>query len=246
MVSVFGLRVIWITASISVLISIVILSFAKEYFVPVRTNFSKAVKDVWANSRDSLRYSRKHKVLFYFFAASMILVFAGSFGGGLSWIPFLQNFGLSDYVFGFIWSGVSALGIVAPLIASRIFKEGKERKFILGSLLVVAFLTMVVLFANSLIFALFIFFAIFFADQFKAPAQRTYFHSHVPSVLRASIGSVEGMLTSFVAIFGPPLAGFAVDTIGPQFTIFISGILTIPAAVTYYLVKKHHKIGVSS
>lgn len=240
-VKLFGLPVIWLTAGASMIISIVLLSFAKENFTRRHVSYREAVSGVFTQSRLALRFSKRHRVIFYFFVAGMFLSLAGSFGGSLSWIPFLEMHGLPEYAFGFLWSGMSALGIFAPLLANRMFREGRERKFILGTILLVIGVTFLVLLATNLVIALTLILAIAFFEQFKLPAQRTYFHAHIPTELRASVGSVEGMIYSFIGIFAPPLAGLSVDHFGAQWTIFFSGIIMIPAALAYYFVKRAKK-----
>ncbi len=242
LVSVFGVSVIWLAATASIVISVFILSFAKEHFIRRKINFKTAFHGVLGKSKEAVKYSRRHRVIFYFLAAGFFLVLAGNFSSGLSWIPFLQNMDFPDYAFGFVWSGIAALGIAAPLIANKIFREGKERMFILVSISILIVIPLFVVFAKSVVSALSILFAVAFMKELKFSAQRTYFHSHIPTALRASIGSVEGMLYAFVGIFAPPLVGFIVDSVGPQYAILISGIITIPSAFAYYFVKRVKKV----
>lgn len=235
-VKLFGLSIIWLTAGASLIITVVLLAFARENFTRKKVSYREVLSGVFTQSQKAIRFSKRHKIIYYFFVAGMFLSLAGSFGGSLSWIPFLEERGMPDYAFGFLWSGMAALGIFAPIIANRLYREGRERKFILGTIMVVIIITLLVYFAVNLVVALSILLAIAFFEQFKLPAQRTYFQAHIPSEIRASVGSVEGMIYSFVGIFAPPLAGLTVDVIGAQYTILISGFIMIPAAIAYYYV----------
>lgn len=56
--------------------------------------------------------------------------------------------------------------------------------------------------------------------------------------MRATIGSIEGMLFSFLGVLSVPLAGFLVDFIGARNTIVLGVIFIIPAAVIYYYIEE--------
>ena len=46
------------------------------------------------------------------------------------------------------------------------------------------------------------------------------------------------MVLSLIAIIALPIVGFLIDKIGPQYTIFLSGIIAIPAVIVYWRIKE--------
>ena len=74
--------------------------------------------------------------------------------------------------------------------------------------------------------------------DFGAPVWMTYFHRFIPSKMRATIGSMEGMLRSLAGVIALPLTGLLVDTIGGRLTIFVSTLLSIPIIILYTRIKE--------
>ncbi|MBI2672447.1 MFS transporter [Candidatus Woesearchaeota archaeon] len=232
----YGLSVIWLIGALSFIISTFLLSLGEEYFI------KRKVKSVYFNLKkqtiEAINYTKNHHVLFYFLIISAILLFAESFSSILSWTPFLKNLGFPNYAFGYLWSALSFIGVVAPLIGSKFYKKNKERKFLTNSLIFSIITTLLIIFANNLIFALLIFVSFGFFDFVKRPVERVYFHRFIPSKLRASVGSVESMFLSLIGIIGYPIGGYLIDLIGPKYTIFLSGIIMIPAVLIYMKIRE--------
>ncbi|MDP4039958.1 MAG: MFS transporter [Candidatus Pacearchaeota archaeon] len=250
-VSVFGLSLIWMFAFVSFLISISVLSFAKEDYVRKKSSFRDSYKRVKKQTGISLRFGAKHPVLFWFFIAGFTLAFAITFNEGIAWTPFLEGLGFPDYAFGYLWSAIAVVYAVSPWVSKKLLKvhsEKNQRNFISGAILIAALTTILVLFANSLSFVLFISIFTLFAYSSIGPVERSYFHRFIPSKMRATIGSVEGMILSLGVILATPLVGLFVDVIGARYTIFLGGVLLFPAAIIYYRIKdfekkEHLKIG---
>ena len=235
----FGVSIIWIVAGISFSITFLILGFAKEHFVKQDVKIKDSLNKLTKQSITSVRYARNHPVLFLFLIAGMILVFASVFNGDLAWVTLLQELNFPDYAFGYMWSAMGATGIFASLISLKLMKKGKEKKFILTSIVLGAIVTSLVFFANSIVFALSILLAGIFLFFMKSPVERIYFHKFIKSKLRATIGSVEGMLIGFVGMISMPLAGLSVDYLGAKYTILISAILMIPAIIIYSKIREN-------
>jgi predicted MFS family arabinose efflux permease len=141
-----------------------------------------------------------------------------------------------------MWSAMAVIGIFAPLVGSKFYKKKKEKKFILISISLWALIALSVIFVREMIFAFVILLSLEFFDHVKNPTKRVYFHRFIPDKMRASVGSVEGMLFSIIAIVSLPLVGLTVDLIGPQYTIFLSGLLAIPAIIIFYRIKENKVI----
>jgi DHA3 family tetracycline resistance protein-like MFS transporter len=236
-VKMFGLSIIWLLGSGSYLISIVALLFAEEHFIRRGRQRGSFFRNVKKQTVASVGYSKKHPVLFWFFSAMAIMSLASSLTGMISWVPFLTDLGLAEHMFGYLGSAMAATGIFAPLLVSKIYTKGQERKVLLYATILQAILLLAIFSVGGLGFAFLILLGFTFLEHGEFPAGRVYFHRFVPSKMRATIGSVETMVLAVVAIVALPLAGYLVDVIGAQYTIALSGIVMIPAAVIFYSLK---------
>jgi len=141
--------------------------------------------------------------------------------------------GFPEYAFGYLWSAMTAIGMIAPLTASFLSKKGKEKSFILTVMIILMLITLPVIFVYTLIPAIIILLLSLFFIYLPKPLERTFFHKYIPSKLRATIGSIESMVLSIAAIIAAPLTGLSVDHLGPKTTIFLSAILMIPAIIVF-------------
>lgn len=241
LVKTFGLSIMWIMAGASYLISMFLLSFGEEKFVRKKADMKSSFKKVNTQSVKSINYTRKHPILVSFLFASSILVFASAFAEYLSWTPFLKSLGFPDYAFGYVWSAIGLAGVFAPIISTRLMGKGRERKFILIMIILGVLTLSFILLATSIIFAFSILFTYFFFLMMRIPAERVYFHKFVPSKLRATVGSVEAVFIAIIGIIAMPLVGLSVDNIGARYSIFLSAIIMVPAAIIYYKLKEDEK-----
>jgi DHA3 family tetracycline resistance protein-like MFS transporter len=241
LVKLFGVNIIWIAASLSFLISFFALTFAREKFVRSKLGIKDSIKDIKSKSIESIGYSRKHPVLYYFLFAGAILIFVSNLEGNISWVPFLQNLGLKDYVFGYLWSAMCFMGMIASIAAGRWSKDGNEKRFIFISIVLYSLCLITILLINNLIGAIIALLIIVFLARMRYPVQRVYFQRFIPSKMRATIGSVESMIYSIIAIIAVPLAGLLVDKTSARLTIALAGIFALVAALLYYKINEEKK-----
>ncbi len=235
LVQLYGVKIIWLAGAASFLVSVVILLFAKEHFVKKR--YANAFGGLKKQAKKSIKYSYKHPIVSYFLLANGIFLFAAGFNVLLSWTPLLQSLGFPDIAFGYVLSLLAMVGAVAPFVSKKFAKKGREKKFIVIATTFTAFFSILVVFANSLVIAFSLMVIIAFFDNMKEPVKRVFFHKFIPNNMRATIGSVENMMLSTIAIISLPMAGFVLEVVGPQYTIFISGILIIPSAIIFHIIK---------
>lgn len=234
----FGLSVIYPVTGLSYLFSFVILAFGKEHFIKRKNTISKSFQRINKQSIFAINYAKNHSVLFYFLLSSMFFVIAGGFGSEISWVPLIKNFGFPQHAFGYLFSALAIIGIIAPLTSSLFHKKGKEKQFLLLAMILFSLLLLPILFVNSLFFAFLLIIPSIFIIYLSRPIERTFFHKFIPSKLRATIGSVESMILSIAGVITPPLAGLSVDYLGPKITIFLSAILVIPAIIVFSRIKE--------
>ena len=236
LVKVFGVSIIWIAAGFSFLLSLLILVFAQEHFKRKKVRIRDSFKDVIRHSIKSFNYSRKHHVLLYFLIASIFLTIAGSFNSDFAWITLLQQLNFPDYAFGYMWSALGFVGIFAPLVSTKLMKKGKERQFILVVIILEILVLSLIYTATTVLLVLAALLAYYFFFFMRLPMQRVYFHKFIPNKLRATVGSIESMLSSLIMIIIIPIVGSFIDHFGPRISLFMAGLLMIPAVVVYYLI----------
>lgn len=231
-----GIKIIWPAAALSLFISIIILSFGKEIFVSKKTNFSQSIKEIKKQTFRSISFSWNSKIIFSLILAAILISFAYA-PLELGFVPLLQNLGLSDYTFGYFWSAMAAVGVVAPLISQKVLKHGKERKFIITTTTISILFTLAIVFADTLTIAISAVIALIFSFDMRHPIILAYFQKFVPSKLRATVSSVKNMALAATGIIAIPLAGYVIDIVGAKMTIFYAGFIAIPAAIIYYMIK---------
>jgi predicted MFS family arabinose efflux permease len=185
---------------------------------------------------------KNNSILFLFLIANVIVTFAWAFNGDLAWVPFLQGLNFPDYAFGYLWSAMGAVGIFASLMSIKFMKKGKERQFILSTIILTIIFLLSIIFVNNLIPAFLIFLFLTFFVKMSYPAERVYFHKFIKSKLRATIGSVESMLISIIGIISIPLAGLSVDYLGARYTILLSALLLVPSIIIYLKIRNKENL----
>lgn len=224
----YGLSIIWPVTTLSFIVSITLLSFAKEERVNKKLKENLSFSDLAKQTKQTVSYGYKHHVLFLFISAMIVLAFVSCFDSMITWTSLLKDLGFPDAYFGYLWSGLSLLGMVSIFASSKLVKRGSEKGFIVLTLListgVLAFLLLPQTWASALIIlsvsSLFL--------QIRGPASDIYFHRFIPSRLRATMGSVKSMLIAVAAIPATLIVGYLVDIIGAKWTILISMPLIIP------------------
>ena len=233
----FGLSSIWFFGGIACFSSFFLLLFAKENFIKRKVKMKDSFRNLVKQSKISIKYVRHHNVLFLFLIATAIIAFASEFNGSLAWVPFLKNLGFPDYAFGYLWSAMGIVGIFAPFISLKSLKKGRERKFILNLIILTILVLSLVIFSKSVFFTFIILLSQLFLSGMSRPVERNYFHKLIKSKLRATVGSVEGMLLVLASLLAMPLTGLSIDSLGAKDTILISALLMIPSVIIFLKIK---------
>ena len=171
----------------------------------------------------------------------MIYVIADSLGGQAAWIPFLDGLGFPDYAFGYLWSLIGFISIIATISSQYFYKKNKEINYIVKASIIVSIILIPLFFINSFIWALVVFSIMMFFEISKGPALKVYFHRFIPKNMRATIGSTESMIYSLAGVISLPLTGYLIDTIGARYTIILSAFVAIPSIIIYSLINNKLK-----
>tara|TARA_Y100000310_G_C20675373_1_gene812738 strand:+ start:1032 stop:2243 length:1212 start_codon:yes stop_codon:yes gene_type:complete len=217
----FGVSIIFIFGFLSFLISIFFLIFAKEYYIKKKVKIKESFKDLFKQTKKTTSYGKNHPVLYYYLIATVFFAIALTFSMGITWTPLLLELDFPEHYFGYMWSAIAFVTMISPVISHKFLKEGKEKKFIITSLLISGFLAILILFPKTWFLALIFLLSIELFVEIRRPASRIYFHRFIPSKLRATMGSINEMLSSFGGIIAVPIVGLLVDKIGARYTIML-------------------------
>lgn len=233
-----GLSIIWISTSAAFLVSGLILIFVKEEKLPHKKE-ARNIKSVLKQTKDSTKYSLKHKVIFILLLTAFILSFSYAFKGNIIWQPLLKARGIPIHYLGYIYSLSAAIGIFAPFLANPILKKiGSERSFLAIFCIIEAIIISTIIFTKSWIPALIIWLALFALWDTKFPILGVFFQKYIPSKKRATITSLNSMIIAIGALISAPLAGFLAERISLELTMLIGAFFTLIAGILYFKIKR--------
>lgn len=234
----FGLVSIWYFSGATLIITNIFLFFGEEVYEPKKKfSFKKSLLNVWNQTRVSIKYGYSHKVIFPLLMTMFLFGFMFSFYDFISWTPYLKGLGFSDTAFGYLWSGMALMAALSPILGKWIVKKNQEKDALIKVAVTSLVWTVVFIFTNNLWMAVALAIATSIFEGVEVPAWQAYFHRFLPTKLRATIGSVRGMMFSLAAIFSLPLVGFLVDKIGGKATIIIGSLIYIPVLILYLTIK---------
>ena len=230
----FGLGIIWPVTGGSMILTAIMISFGQEHFIRKKQNIKKQTKQLFSHTKKSMNYSLKHKTIFSLILISIVMMFVYNFAGEITWLPFLQDLGLQEHWFGYLFSFVMVSGIFAPHFSKLLIKKlGGHKNYLFTILIFMALFLFATGFINTLIFALIIYVLFMSMHDFYNPVRDIYFQKFVPGKMRATITSFNGVVIALAVIIASPLAGFMADKISPQYTIFLGAFILIPAIILY-------------
>ncbi len=232
-----GVAIIWPITAFAFLISFIVLLIPKNV-KPLKARKKKSLSILVKQTKDTLKFGYKHHILYFSLIATFLFVVAASFSSGLTWIPFLEQTGFSIHYLGYFWSLIAIATMFSPFISKKFLEPGKEKKFIIISLVVSFFVGILALLPKEWIFALVVIVILEFFIQLRAPATKIYFHKFVPSRFRSTLTSVRSMVISLGLIIATPIIGLIVDNLGGKITFFLYAPLVIPVIIVYALIKE--------
>jgi len=236
LVQFFGLSILWISTGFAYVSGFFVLSFGKEYFIK-NNNINKRTEAI-NNTKKSFKYLLGNKNIFLLALIAIFTVISSSFSGNNTWVALFNKIGFKDYWFGYLFSAVSLLGVVIPILNKKIVRKiGEEKRFFIIILSSIALLLISVIFFNSLSLLVLFFLAYVSLIFSYNPVRGYFFQSLVPNRIRSTVTSINNTLTGLVSALSLPLAGFIADNLGIKETILIGGLVLIPAIILYSRIK---------
>lgn len=235
----FGLNIIWLVTGGAMILTTFIFSFGKEHFIKRKQHIKQQTTGFFKHTKKSINYSIQHKPLRLFFISSMIFIFAVIFTHDITFFPFLQSLGFKENYFGYLYSATFVVGIFSPYLSKFLAKKtGSDKRYLTIIFILMSAVLFLIIFTRNLYFVLLIYILFMSLWDFIDPIKQGFFHLLTPSKMRATIGSINGMVLSLVSVLSFPLIGFLADKIGPQKTIFLSSIFLIPAIIIFSKIKE--------
>jgi len=232
----FGLSIIWIITAASFIPDIILFSlFAKENFPRKKKSLKDEYQGFINHTKESTKYAFNHKVIFSLLVIGAISVFVMAFSDFLTWQPLLRNLGFQEHWFGYLFSGLMVFGIFGPYVAKFIAKKLNNNALYLMYVSLLVFIVLFFVKFTSILWIFVLLFLLYYviSRDLYLPIFQPFFQKHIPSKMRATVGSFNSMISSGMFIVAMPLAGFIADNIGPQNTIFIGAFVMIPVIILY-------------
>lgn len=235
----FGLVSIWIVSGFSFFLSAFLFSFSEEIYKKRKVHIRDSFKELRNQTKTSFSYGYKDHVLFYLFGIMCIWGFLMGLTNSLSTTPFLTGFGMKDAWFGYLFSAAAMLGVFAPWLSMYLAKKYNIKKVLMITPIAFLIFGTFALFAFNLVFAIILIFFFSVMVDFDTPLSNTYFHKFAPTKIRATLGSIRGMIISLTAAIGTVITGFIVSAMGAKYALFIGGLLMIPAIFLYLKINEN-------
>lgn len=240
----FGMKKLWIIYGVGLMLSSFILIFAKNIKNKnddeKDDNDSKNFLYVFSHIRESLKFLKEKHVLVFLFVATFIFYFIEE-TTSLAWTPFLQDKGISIQIIGYLFSAISILGVICPIIIANLLPKNKQ----FAGLIITSLFYAMLLIAAGLLGQIFVIAAIFVIvsglEEIYLPLEETITNYIIENKHRATLLSAKSVVESLSSIIGGPLAGLIIILIGKQPSILLSGILFIFIPLCYLFANKINK-----
>ena len=218
------------------LVSLIVLS-TPEHFKKHKTKIHIGLLNTLHFSKSGFSYVKNHKTLLKIFIGILIFSFSSSIWA-FAYQPFLINVGLQIRDLGWARSIVSIGGVLTPFLAMYLLSKFKNINKLLATTFLIRFLLITtVLFIFGKVAGFIFYFLLWNYAFIVYPILSPVIQSHIPSKKRATVGSIKSMFMSIGDISAMLVAGFLIDKIGSNTTIFISGLLIIPVVWIFYKLK---------
>ena len=234
-VKMYDIKPLWyIWGSGFLIVSLYLLIFANEKYIPKKKNFYETIKDTVNNTREGIKFSKTHNITKYIVLASIFM--SMMLLDQDYWQPFLTDLNMPVYLLGIIFSVISAITMIIPFSVRYLDKYKVKNILILMISIRIIILSLVLLLSPGL-FIIGAGFYIFSESlvSLKNPILGPYFQKHLPSKIRATITSVKSMGTQLGYVIGGLFMGYFADKVGVQYMIPFTGIFSL--AAIYYLFK---------
>lgn len=238
-----SLNYIWIISGIGFLFGAIILSFCKEHYEKKKNNIKNMYKEFLMTTKKGLRYTYEHKPLFY-----LTLFLFGTYAAhglkSLSFTPEAVKIGLPVNMLSLTLIFSAILGLLFLTISPKITKVLGDKKSLIISILLYSCVTISSFFIYNPYLFLFLFsIQLAIWDSFGFPIYMKLLHEYYVSEMRATLESINKMITATALAIFTLIGGILNDLYGTRNVILLSGILLLLILFLFFKVKEeHHKV----
>ena len=227
----FEFRYLWVIEAVVLLICILLLSRAGEYFSGGERSFGLARRTL-TGMRDGWRFSRTHRTVFLLMTSAVFIWF-GNAVIDLLLQPTLVGAGIPVVSLGFILSGAAAVATVATLAGARFAKIVRRPHLALAvtaaaKLLLTALIGLI---SKPAFVVVLFYYGISMVGLLRGSTERAYFQSFVPSAMRATVTSIRSAVGTVGVVVAQLSAGYLADRIGARSVIGLSSLMLLPAVL---------------
>ena len=155
----------------------------------------------------------------------------------------MTSLGLPIPLLALVFSGISLVCLLTTVVSHFLLKIFKSEKKILSTILLLSIpLDIAILFVNSVYMGILLLTLILFLILLFKPINQIYLQKNIPTNMRATIVSFQGMIISLGYVVGSPLAGFFGDLISSQKAIALGAVFLIPALILYLRIREKKKV----
>ncbi|MBW3014741.1 MFS transporter [Candidatus Woesearchaeota archaeon] len=234
-----GSDAVWFIQAIGMFIAtLILIFFAKEYFDKKKIRLHQGLWQTFVYSKKAMQYAWHHHLLFWIFLTIFIFgIFQGMFG--FIYQPLLIDFGFGLADFGWLRSAAGIVGIFIPFLSMFFVKKIKSTRNLLAFTFLIDF---VIVACATLFFGRLLGFVYYLivmnAGLFLFPIWGPFVQRYTPSKIRATLGSVRGMLSSLGTALGLFAVGPLVDHFGAKLSLSMAAVLIIPIFIIYFFIRK--------
>lgn len=227
----------WFVGSIGMTIVAILAYFImrEEYFVRGTFSWKMGMKSMKDMAMSSIRYGSQNKAVRFILIITFVQVYAVQ-ALNMYWQPFFRELGVRNEHLGFVFTGMMIFIALGAFIASKMNAEGKERKVILVSMILVGATVILTSISSVLPIALILFFLHETGRGFWSPMADNYLHQRIPSHQRATIISVCSMAPHIGGALGLIISGLIAHFFGITVAWIVASVVLVVGA---YLVRKN-------
>lgn len=239
-IKLFSINSIWIISGLGFLVGAFILSFCKEHFERKKDNIKELYTNFLKTSKNGLIYTFKHKNLFYL---TLFLIGTTAIHGlkSISFEPEAVNLGLPINMLSLTLIFGSILGLLFLFISPFITKKLGDKNTLILTIFLYACTSISSFFIyNPYIFLFFFSIPLALWNSLGYPIYMKLSHEYYISEIRATLESINKMLTATALAIFTLIGGFLNDLYGPRIVILIAGVLLLPILFLFFKVKEEH------
>lgn len=195
-------------------------------------------KVFWNHLKDSLKYLRQHKALWFLFAWMWLYLILDELTW-LIWTPYLEYLWFSIENFWYLSSVLWLLWACVPLLLEKIFKKKQNSPLVLWILLL--FFVAILIFAwliNSFYILIILYIVYNFIDDIIFPVDELLTNQLIAPTKRATILSMKSVIENLSSIIGWPLVWWILWYLTFSQGLILSAILLLSISLIYLLLSK--------